>query len=77
MFGITTTTQLVIDVGTNQEIVTPTAVTGTTFTATFANTHAANTPVQGINSTVGATIIQVPGTGSTSGAVYADVNTIA
>ena len=49
MVGITTTTPLLIDtlVGGQQETVTPSAVTATTFTATFANGHAASYPITG------------------------------
>lgn len=38
-------TVLAIDVGKNRELVTVTAVTGSTFTATFAKAHGINTPV--------------------------------
>lgn len=77
ILGITTSTQLVIDSGSLQEIVTPSAVSGSTFTATFANAHTGPVTVQGINNTVGATIIAVPGSGSTTGVVFVDLNCIA
>jgi len=77
MAGITTSTVLTIDTGTVQELVTPSAVTATTFTATFANAHPVTTQVKGILSTSGASVIAVPGSGSTSLAVFADVNSLA
>lgn len=77
MVGITTATQLSIDTGTNQEFVTPSAVAATTFTATFANSHGTNSRVQGINATNGASIIPVPGSGSTVATVFADINALA
>lgn len=77
MVGITTSTQLVIDSGSLQEIVTPSAITATTFTATFANAHTGPFTVQGINSTVGATIIPVPASGNTQAVVFVDLNSIA
>jgi predicted permease len=51
MSGITTATALLIDslVSGIQETVTPTAVTATTFTATFANGHAAGFGITGPN----------------------------
>jgi hypothetical protein len=77
ILGITTSTPLTIDTGTLQEIVTPSAVSTSagTFTATFANAHMGPFVVAGINSTVGATIIAVPGSGSITGVVLADINT--
>jgi hypothetical protein len=77
ILGITTSTQLTIDTGSLQEIVTPSAVSTSagTFTATFANAHTGPFVVVGINSTVGATIIAVPGSGSTTGIVLVDINT--
>jgi hypothetical protein len=77
ILGITTSTQLTIDSGTLQEVVTPSAVSGSTFTATFANAHTGPVTVQGINNTIGATIIAVPGSSNTQGVVLADLNGIA
>lgn len=76
MDGITTTTPVIVDIGTLQETVTPSAITAGTadrFTATFVNAHAANTPIAVISTTNGATLFAVPTTASTlvSGTVYA------
>jgi hypothetical protein len=76
--GITTSTALVIDNGTQQEVVVPTAVSATsgTFTANFAIPHNNGFSIQGINNIVGATIIGVPNSGATTGVVLADLNGI-
>lgn len=44
-----------------------------TFTATFVNNHGANAPITGAATAVGASLIPVPSTFSTSGLVVADV----
>ena len=77
MIGINTTTALTIDTGAAQEVVTPTAVTATTFTATFANTHVGpGIVVQGITSAFGASIIPVPGASFTQAVVLVDIGGI-
>jgi hypothetical protein len=48
MSGITTTCAIGVDSGSNYEVVTPSAVTGTTFTATFAKAHSGTWNVTGI-----------------------------
>lgn len=77
MIGIVANMQLTIDSGNLQEIVTVASITSTTFTATFANAHTGPTTVQGINNTVGSTIIPVPGSSNTQAVVMVDLNGIA
>jgi hypothetical protein len=75
MVGISTSTPLVIDSASSgvQETVTPSAITTTTFTATFAKAHGAGATVVGQSTAVGASLIPVPGSGTTYGTVYADI----
>ena len=77
MAGINVGSQLTIDTGVNQEIVNVTAVTATTFTATFGLAHAAGSGVQGLTGTQGATIIAVPGAGNSQAVVLCDLNVFA
>jgi hypothetical protein len=75
MVGITTSTPLLIDSLASgvQETVTPSAVSSTTFTATFVNGHAAGFGITGAASALGATLI--PATISLSGLVAAYIET--
>ena len=59
MVGITALTPLLIDSLASglQETVTPTAITQTTFTATFAQSHNAGFPITGSSTAVGAALI--------------------
>jgi hypothetical protein len=76
MSGISTTTPLTIDSAGSglQETVTPTAITATTFTATFANSHGAGVSITGSSTAPGASQIAVPGSGSTTGLVTVDLD---
>jgi hypothetical protein len=76
MVGIISGMQLTIDQGSLQEVVTTTAISATTFTATFANAHTGPFTVQGILSAVGSAIIPVPGSSNTQAVVFADLNGI-
>ncbi len=77
MTGVNVGSQLTIDTGSNQEIVTVTAVSATTFTATFAKAHAAGSGVQGLTSAPGASVIAVPGAGNAQAVVLCDLNVFA
>lgn len=77
MAGINVGSVLTIDVGSNQELVTVTAVTATTFAATFVKSHGVFTGVQGLTSAFGANIIAIPTAGSTTAVVLVDLNVLA
>ncbi len=77
MTGINVGSQLTIDTGANQEVVNVTAVTATTFTATFAKPHGAGSGVQGLTSAPGAAVIAVPGAGNSQAVVLVDLNVFA
>lgn len=73
--GITTSTPITVDSGANQEIVTPTAVSSTGFTAVFTKAHGTNTPIFGLASAVNAVILPANATGTaTQVLVLADIN---
>lgn len=77
MAGINVNSSLTIDSGSNQEVVVVTAVTATTFTATFAKAHGTFSGVQGLTSAQGASIIAVPGSGNLQAVVIVDINVLA
>ena len=77
MTGINVGSVLTIDAGSNQELVTVTAVAATTFTATFAKSHGTFTGVQGLTSAPGAIIVAVPGATNSQAVVLADLNVLA
>jgi hypothetical protein len=76
MVGITTTTALLIDSLQSgvQETVTPSAVTSTTFTATFANAHAANFAITGAQKGASGTLIAANNSITGLVAAYITVN---
>jgi hypothetical protein len=73
MAGITTTTPVLVDIGSVAETVTPSAIGANknTFTATFANAHGVNTPIAVIANGAAGTLFAVPAAGTVSGLVAA------
>jgi len=57
MTNIAAGTVLVVDLGTSQEAVTVTSVTGSTFTATFAGSHSGTWAIKGCNNPTTSTVV--------------------